>query len=194
MDTLTFISTIVSAVVWPLLILVLALVALHKAPILASLIKTIRYKEVEVTFQEAREILERTSLGLHLAEIPPLNPNDKILKLAAVDTGAAIMEIWKSLEAVLYRLIQNNGMMRFTNPTKFVDVLCSEGKISDGERELFHSLRRLRNQSVHALYERSPTIAEVVEFQDFVTAFSERLEQIREEPEYINVPIKDEGS
>ena len=194
MDTLTFISAILDAVIWPLLIFVLALVALNKAPMLASLIKNIRYKEVEITFQDARKKLERTSLGLRLAEMPPLDPNDKIFKLAAIDTGAAIMEIWKSLEAVLVTLIQHNGMMRFTNPTKFVDVLCTEGKISEEERALFHSLRHLRNKSVHAFPGNSPTIAEVLEFQDFVSAFSDRLEQIKQEPGYITIPTKDVAS
>ena len=85
-------------------------------------------------------------------------------------------------------------MMRFANPAKFVDVLCSEGKISKDERELFLSLQRLRNQSVHAFPGSSPTIAEVLEFQAFVAAFSLRLEQIKQESGYINVPKNDVGS
>mgnify|MGYP003648576918 CR=1 FL=1 len=170
------------------------LIVIYHAPTLARFVKAIRYKDFEVTmredFNEARLDAEQVKLEIGDAEPINLNPNDKIIQLAKIDRGIAIVEIWKNLEVEITRLIQHNGLMRYTNPFKFVEHLAEVGKITSRDLSLFRNLRKIRNESVHSHNSSELTMAEVLEFRDFVEVLAKRFESIKSEPGYIEVPPK----
>lgn len=161
-------------------------------PRLSQLVKSIRYKDTELTLREnltaARE--DATQIKLEGGATRGLNlvVTDKIFRLAAIDPAVAIIEIWKKLEAQLISLIQHNGLMRFATPAKFMERLAQLGKLSSSDLSLFRKPTEIRNESVHGYPGSSPTVAEVVEFKDFVELLIEKLEKIKEEPGYIDVP------
>ena len=158
------------------------------ASTLIRFVKTIRYGDIEVTFQDARHDFEVIQVQRGPVESPALEADNKILRLAEIDPGVAVIEIWKGLEEKLIQLIQHNGMMRFTTPDKFMKVLHDQKKISTTELELFQRLRKIRNESVHSRASQSLTVAEVLEYKNFVDTFLSVLELIRMEPGYIDLP------
>lgn len=192
MDELTFVSNLIRDLVWPVAMLVAFLIAIYHAPKLARFVKAVRYKGFEVTMREelieARADVDQLKLEVGDAGANTLNPKDKIIQLANIDRGIAIVEVWRKLEDEVIRLIQHSGLMRFTRPVPFVEHLASLGKISERELNLFHKLRKIRNDSVHMHDTTALTMAEVIEFRDFVEVLARRFEQIKSEPDYIDLP------
>ena len=191
MSALQFLATIVQALAWPALALFCFLFVVNRSSNLVRFVKSIRYGDIEITLQDARREVELLKSQRGVASAPDLEPDDKILRLAEIDPSVAIVEVWKKLEAKITQLIQHNGLIRFTNPDLFIRHLYKLEKISANELELFQRLRKIRNESVHARQRNAPTVAEVIEYRDFVEAFCTRLDQIRKEPGYIDIPAKD---
>jgi hypothetical protein len=191
MDTLTFISSVIASLAWPVTALILLAIVVARADRLRAIIRSIRFKDVEVTLHERLE--EARAVG---DEIPPTRApealglasslDDHILKLAAIDSGVAILRSWQKLEGKVIQLVQHNGLMRFTRPDSFIQRLAKLDKLSWEEASLYSKLRGIRNDVVH-IHEDSkqPTIAEVVEFDQLVDKLVNRLEEIRQSPGYI---------
>lgn len=191
MDKLTFIASLVGHLAWPVTTLILATVVIARLPKLVKFIKAVRYKDVEVTIREdfiqARTEAER--LTVERKQIAVSGPaEEKVLRLAEIDTSIAILEVWRRLEQEIVKLIQHNGHMRFTTPVIFMEHLAKLGKLTKGDILLFRKLRDIRNASVHAPEKHSVTKAEVLEFSDFVELLIGKLDEIKQEPGYIDVP------
>jgi len=191
LDWLTFISSIVRDLAWPLVALTALGTVFYKGRDFITLVKTFKYKDIEITireeFVEARADAEQVKLQFHTQPAQDIILQDKILKLAKLDTALAIIDIWKKLEAELISLIQHNGQMRFTTPEKFILKLADLGKLTKSEVNLYRKLREIRNASVHSHDETKLTLAEVIEFRDFVDMLSKKFEQIKIVPGYIDV-------
>lgn len=192
MDWLTFISNAIRDLAWPIIALAVLGAFLFQGRAFVRLVKTFRYKDFELTtreeFFEARADAEQVKLTLDDQPSSSLNPKDRILQLAEIDPGLAIIDIWKTLDAELLKLIQHNGLVRFTTPDKFVAELGKLGKLSSREESLYRKLRQIRNASVHAHGSFTLTLAEVIEFRDFVDVLVKRFEQMKNEPGYIDIP------
>lgn len=192
MDVLTFISNLVRDLAWPIATLVVLIIALRHLPSLRRFVKAIRYKDVEVTLREefdgAREVAETVKALIGPETKPEETQTDKIAQLAQIDPAIALIEIWRKLEAEVVSLIQHNGLMRYTRPVKFVEQLGKLGKLSEEEITLFRRLRVIRNASVHAQDTNAVTLAEVIEFRDFVNVLIRKFEQIKNEPGFIDIP------
>jgi hypothetical protein len=193
LDGLTFISNLIRDLAWPAAMLAALVLTVRNAPGLAGFVKAIRFKDFELTirenFIEARA--EADKVRMETSEPPDENAYvaDKVLRLAKIDPSVAIVEIWKKLERATVSLIQHNGMMRFTSPAKFVRHLAKIGKLTPSDVSLYDRLRHIRNASVHASSTFSPTLAEVLEFSDFVEVLIRKFEEIKREPGYITVPL-----
>ncbi|MBN9556323.1 MAG: DUF2292 domain-containing protein [Alphaproteobacteria bacterium] len=191
MGVLQFLAAVVQALAWPALALFFFLFVAKRSSHLIRFVKSIRYGDIEITLQDARKEVELLKLERGVTLVSELETDDKILRLAEIDPSVAIVEVWKKLEAKVIQLIQYNGLIRFTRPDLFVQRLYKLGKISTNELELFQRLHNIRNESVHARPSSAPTIAQVIEYRDFVEAFIARLEQIRNEPGHIDLPPKE---
>jgi len=186
MNLYQFLATVITGLAWPSLALIVIILFSRRAPNLLRFIKTIRYGDVEVTLQDARKDVEALELKMPSAANTALDPDDKVLRLAEIDTAVAVIEIWRRLEAKVLELVQHNGLVRFSRPEAFVLGLRELGKISHREYDLYRRLREIRNQAVHSRLSNSLTIAEVIEFRDFVDLFCARLDEIKNEPGYID--------
>jgi hypothetical protein len=190
-----FVASLVSSLAWPVLVGIILLLLVRRSENLADLIqtvrkyvKTVKVGSIELTLQDARQDAEAIAVerGEPLAtEVPA---NDKLMQLAQLDPALAVVDIWKELEAEIIKLIQHNGMMRFTSPVHFMKALADQKKITKSELMLYNHLRKIRNEAVHSRDPMALTLAEVLEYRSLVSALIERFEKIRASPEYINLP------
>jgi hypothetical protein len=164
-----------------------------RAPTLARFVKSIRYKDVEVLIREnlesARDEAEKVR-GTENHPPAPLYQDDKVLQLARIDPALAVVDIWKQLESRIILLIQHNGLMRFTSPSEFIFELGKQKKLSATELKIFKKLREVRNASVHSQLSPSLTLAEVVEFRDLAELLGRKIDELREQPGNIDLPLK----
>ena len=200
MDILTFISSLIRDTATPAAALVALWIILSKTPKLSRLIKTIKFKDVEVNLREELEkakdeaeiLKSKTTANERAPETKQVSQFDeKIIKLANIDPKAAIFEIWKQLENSIIKLMQHNGLIRFTRPDKLIRWLGNQGKISASQVELFLRLKRIRNEVVHAFPDDPPNIsmADVLEYKDLSSLLIDTLESIRSEDGYLDYPI-----
>lgn len=199
MDTLSFISSLVEHLATPVTALIALKILLKRAPQISQFVKSIRYKDIEINlrdeFEKAKEAAGSIELSspegaiLNTARLG-FQENDKILQLAEIDPGIAIAEIWKNIEGTIIKLMQHNGLMRFTRPEKLIEWLESKNKVSQTEVELFLRLRKIRNAAVHS-GPSTPQIslAEVMEFKEFANVLIDRIEKIRMDPGYLDYPV-----
>ena len=195
MNLYAFIASLVSSLAWPVLVGIILLLLVRRSENLADLIhtvrkyvKTVKVGSIELTLQDARQDAEAIAVerGEPLtAEVPA---SDKLMQLAQLDPALAVVDIWKELEAEIIKLIQHNGMMRFTSPVHFMKVLADQKKITKSELMLYNHLRKIRNEAVHSRDPMALTLAEVLEYRGLVSALIERFEKIMASPEYINLP------
>jgi hypothetical protein len=113
---------------------------------------------------------------------------EKVLRLADIDTSIAIIEVWRRIEQAIIGLVQHNGLVRFTAPAKFMEHLATLGKLTPGDIALFRKLRDIRNASVHGHDRYVLSKAEVLEFSTFVDLLIGKLDEIKQQPGYIDVP------
>jgi len=194
-----FIASLVSSLAWPVLVGMILLALLRHRENLAGLIqiirkyvKTVKVGSIELTLQDARQDAEAIAVerGEPLAaEVPA---DDRLMRLAQLDPALAVVDVWKELEGAIIKLIQHNGMVRFTNPAHFMKVLADERKITKSELMLYNHLRKIRNEAVHSRDPMALTLAEVLEYRTLVSALVDRLEKLRASREYIDVPMKDD--
>src|SRR5271155_4394477 len=106
MNFLTFLSSIITALAWPATVVYGLFFLVRKLPVIVPFIEVIRIKDFEITMQKAREEFEIIQERTGPIEFQLIEPDDKILKLAEIDSSVAIIEIWKKLEADIIGLIQ----------------------------------------------------------------------------------------
>lgn len=191
MEWLPPVIDLVGHIAWPATTLILFIVGLRRLPELARFIKTIRYKDIEITlrenFEAARPEAERLAIE-YKGDESLTTPTEQATKFLEVGTSIAIIEVWLRLEREITKLIQHNGLMRFTTQLKFIEHLVKQNMLREGDLFLFRRLRNIRNSAVHASDENVISKAEVVEFSHFVDLLIAKLKDIKNKPGYINMP------
>jgi hypothetical protein len=193
LNTLAFVASIIGSLAWPVTLLVVVFVLLKNGTQLARFVKTIRFKDFELTLREdlenAKTIAEGIEVGLPAASSQEERneSENKVLALAKIDPGVAILKSWQKLELALTGLRQHNGLVRFVTNIALVSRLLELGKITKSDAALFNQLRSIRNAVVHAGSDKQTiSVAEVVEYDQIVDTLIRRLDQIQAEPGYID--------
>ena len=158
MDPFTFIADIVESLAWPGALLVA--VVLFRKPLanLVPLLRRLKYKDFEVEFDneleaaqiEAAEALpEPTALAADASA-----PADRFAELARVSPRAAISEAWREVESEARVLVERHKLdlpeRQLKVAVRLGDALNTAGAITKEQVGLFHRLRQLRNEAVHA--------------------------------------------
>lgn len=158
MDTLTFISELIKAVVWPVSSIIL--VALLRKPIveLIPLLRRLKYKELELEF--AQEISELKAEAVFIAKekgedvLSVSAVPSNLLNLVAFSTRAAIMEAWVEVESAAVSVASSfwgvSPNDTFRNMPKLGDYLLQCKVIDEKQLMVFNKLRELRNKAAHA--------------------------------------------
>lgn len=156
MDTLTFISNIVSALAWPLAVIVIVLML--RSPLIALLrnLKRLKFKDAELDFEKA--VIELK--GIEAREGKQVALTESKLKLAELSPRGAILESWLELEEAIASAAESQGIGR-TRPGgasglpvpvdswAHAQMLAVSGKLSTNSLERFQKLRQIRNKAVH---------------------------------------------
>ena len=196
MDVLTFIANVIGSLAWPVTVGAVVYVLLHNGRKIALFVKSIKYKDIEVTLRDDFEKATTIAEGIRATLPAPKEPaaiaaplaDDELMRIAAIDPGLAVLRSWQKLEAKITQLIQHNGLMRYVTPQKFIQRLLHLEKLTSQDLELYNRLRSIRNEVVHGNdQKRTLSLAEVAEYDSLVDTLVERLEQIRNEPGYVDI-------
>src|SRR3990172_6678349 len=154
MDWLTFIVQLVSALAWPVSLMVA--IWLFRKPFIELIpaLRRLRFKEFEVEF--SRELLEAERRAIVIRPSPvqgPVNRKavpERLQQVAVVAPTAAIIEAWRDLEAAAADAVARRGISVTGGGWQLFDALQSEGVLNSTQAAILNSLRNLRNKVVHA--------------------------------------------
>jgi hypothetical protein len=200
-DLLNFIANVVGSLAWPVTVGGIVCVLWRNRRDLARFVKTIKYKDVELTlrddFEKATDLADGIratlpALQQEAAALPAPDIDDRLMKIARLDPTLAVLSSWQKLEAKIIQLIQHNGLMRFVSPPSFMRRLRELEKLTPQDIELYDRLRSIRNEAVHATQSknRGLSLGEVAEYDKLIDTLVERLEQIRNEPGYVGIDFE----
>lgn len=155
MDTLTFIVEMTKALGWPCAALVIVLVFRRPLLELLTLVRKVKYKDVEVELAkkeifEARELA--TSKGSEKYDVLSIMELEHFKQLADISPRAAITEAWSRLEAAVYKAAQAAGIEARPFGVSFSSVLAAlkaSGAIDANGLRIIEKMRAIRNKAVH---------------------------------------------
>ena len=159
MDLLTFISQIISAVIWPVVVIYLALQ--FKDPLSELLLKLsrIKHKDTVVDFGKQMDDLkeeakaEGLSSKVDKAEAVSEKENE-LMTVASIAPSTAILQTWGEVEGAVVKLIQSKGIC-YSNkgaaPYLALQNLLLDHKLLENKKiKIYSDLRTLRNKVAHA--------------------------------------------
>ncbi len=171
MDWLQFFSAILDSLAWPTAAIVAILVMRRPLRLLLPLLRRLRYKDVQLDFEEKLDETEAK-----VSERVPPEPAD----FAAVDEdreqefrlaidlspNSAVMEAWIEIERTLRVFAKESGMsLRRGNSVLFLTLVMKKKGLIDAQTSaLLDDLRILRNLAVHPSDERQITVEEAERF------------------------------
>jgi len=147
---------VLGKLVWPVTVIVVVLILRRPLSELVLKTKRLKYKELDVEFNdeirrieaEAEEALPTPSPILEKKVSVDLND------LAKISPSAAVAESWRSVENAAKQLIQSKEIevdYDVHTPYKLIQNVLVKGKLIDERSgKIYQELRQLRNKVVHA--------------------------------------------
>jgi hypothetical protein len=158
LDPLTFVAALVSALAWPVTILIIFIVLRRPLLELVPLLTRFRYGNIELDFgQRVREIASEIQKVL-----PPTNGTGPIgvglseynIRLAQLSPRAVILEAWLQLEEAAVVAAKKHGLnltsQETRSPLLLGQALEQAGILDEAKQKIFYRLRNLRNAATHA--------------------------------------------
>jgi len=159
-DALTFIASIVHALVWPVFLIVVVMLLRKPLTTLIPLLTKLKYKEFEIEFgKQIAEIKEEAATELPAPAREGLTEprllSGKAVELLRVSPRAAIIEAWREVElAAANALVRNKAFAAVqpynATPLRLAKWLQAYHLLEPPKAGIFHDLRALRNQAAHA--------------------------------------------
>lgn len=198
MDWLTFTSTLIGNIAWPIATLGIVLVLREPIKGLLALVSRVKVSAVEVEFDRKLEIAkEEASSNLPQPLTGSVNldatVDSKLLKLAEASPRAAVMEAWRHVEAAALlaakSLVREEKFKSKTMTFRAIQIIEAADIIPQSIVDLLRKLRSLRNDAAHAP-EFSLTISSAIEYFELaaqvvgylrnLTAMQRSEEQLKE--------------
>jgi hypothetical protein len=154
MDLLTFITEITKSLVWPcLIVFILYKIRASDIQKILKLIKSVKYKDLEITFeQEVQAIeLEAEKKGLITPETNKIW-GDELYTLAELHPDLAIIKAWKQVEDSIKKVFEEKlkSKIAYRIPYyKQIQLLLENDIITPDTASLIRDLSGLRNRAVH---------------------------------------------
>jgi hypothetical protein len=159
MDGLAFLADVIGSLAWPLVILILGVAFRERLNALLTGVRRIRVGSIEAEIAErAREIEEAADAieGIDESSSPSrafyVETEDRIRETARFTPRGAILEAWLLVESAATGLLRDRGVHEFkthSGPLQILNQLERGNLLTDAQREVFESLRQLRNDAVH---------------------------------------------
>jgi hypothetical protein len=160
LDWLTFISSLIGSLSWP--VLILALVVLLRRPIAGLIpnLRELRYKDFKIEFTKRLREVEREAQRVQLPAPEALTAVDRsevpttfaefIDRLAELSPRSAVTEAWRFVQTALQDALAGLGKVAPRSPRAMEEFLLKETNIDRRTLSLLSDLRALRNEAVHA--------------------------------------------
>ncbi|MEH2592224.1 hypothetical protein [Bradyrhizobium sp. AZCC 1721] len=176
MDWKAFIAAIVGSLAWPIVVLSLLFILRKQLVALAERLQEFSLGGAKATFEKQLETARKEAEKLPPSspspdEIPddqrivPLTDEKKFLRLANEFPEAAITEVYKDIEGILFRIGDILGIQR-TSADRIMNELYERREVDENARDLFHTLRRARNLSAHGKGDRRVSPGEALDYRD----------------------------
>ena len=157
MDWKTFIVEIVSAIVWPALILLLVFNLKDNVFSILPRLKKLKLKDAEVElFEEKLNKLEVESTETNLSLTDSENDSDLdeqyefLFQLSEVSPRAAVLESYRTLESASVKSLKNNyPHLKSKKGFSAHNMLQDSGVLDSTQYKRYMELKELRNQAAH---------------------------------------------
>jgi len=158
MDWRTFVVELVKALAWPVTVWAVTIAAWKHVVRLLPRLRELKYRDVQLSFAEVLRVASEEALETipARAALPaaPASDTDRIARLLELSPRAAVLEAFVPVQTALTALARSHGIRvgkaDFYSASALADTLAAAGIMSEGQRALFGSLRRLRNAAAHA--------------------------------------------
>ena len=162
MDWLTFASSVLEAVAWPLAIFGAVFILRGDIRKLLDSISSLSWRGA--TAQFARELQAAEVAGEDLPQEPVSGPvTDQFRELAILSPRAAVLEAWRDVEIIIHRYLRSMGM-RPSGPQKPGWLEIRKTDVPAAVKATIEDLRHLRNAAAHG-DERSLTADEALAYR-----------------------------
>jgi hypothetical protein len=176
MDWKAFIAAIVGSLAWPIVVLSLLFILRKQLVGLADRLQEFSLGGAKATFENQLETARKEAEKLPPPsvspdEIPdnqrivPLTDEKKFWRLANEFPEAAIIEVYKDIEGILFRIGETMGLPR-TNADRVMDELYERREVDESARDLFFTLRRARNLSAHGTGDGRVSPGEALDYSE----------------------------
>ncbi|MBR0965116.1 hypothetical protein JQ554_09935 [Bradyrhizobium diazoefficiens] len=176
MDWKSFIAAIVGSLAWPIVVLSLLFIVRKQLVGLAERLQEFSVGGAKATFEKQLETARKEAARLpppseSLDEVPdnqrivPLTEEKKFLRLANEFPEAAIIEVFKDIEALLFRIGDAAGIKR-TSADRIMDELFKHNEVDENARDLFVTLRSARNLAAHGSGDRRVSPGEALDYSE----------------------------
>lgn len=157
MNWLEFLASVIAAVAWPSVVLVIFLFLRHPAKSLLPFLQRLKYKEFELEFN--RRVEEMSAEVVHeLPAPPPGTPGVQeelvaVAKLAEISPRAAVLESWLEVETAAADAARRLGWQapseKASSGSFAIKFLEKQPALDQSIVGLLRELRALRNQAAH---------------------------------------------
>ena len=154
---LTFIAQIVSAMAWPVTLLICVALLRRHLMAIVPLVRTVKYSDVEIRFGQEVAELKKAADTADLPKEKTASQNDQwqtLMRLAEVRPRTAIRASWRQVEATMDQLATEKSVQvadaAQSMPMVIGAILLNQGFLSTPQYELMQKLRLLSNQAEHS--------------------------------------------
>ncbi|GDY26731.1 hypothetical protein AHAT_26210 [Agarivorans sp. Toyoura001] len=196
MDQLTFISKIINATAWPIVVLILGLVHRNRISDLLLFLRKIKAGPIEAEFNvDARKLLESSKEIIANSSVNSSKAQKTDVALAKIyttkhDPTNMILEGWKSVDGALFRIGRDAGIL--VDPMdSFKSVylgVISTDLLEPETKKLVIEVYELRNRVAHAKVKPSMDSA-----KDYILAVEQVVKLIEIQREGIAKPGTDKS-
>lgn len=153
MDTRTFIVEILSAVIWPIIILAIFLIFRRQIVDSFKFLKTVKLKDVQIEFVERLDIVEKKSrqiVGDGDTDSSLKETIEELDRLADKSPESAIIFAWRSVEDALTEKGRQSSIdlkpKIYDMPLILSYYLHDAGLLSESQDDLIQELKILKDQ------------------------------------------------
>jgi len=157
MNKLTLITQLISALAWPVTVLVCVLLLRPFLARLVPLIRTVKYSDVEVQFgREVADLKATAAVSIQPASIESRQQPiwEDLIRLAATRPRTAVSRAWQQVELALMTAAKKHDLdvapAVWQMPMILGAIMLNKEKNSTEQYELLSRLRQLANETTHA--------------------------------------------
>ncbi len=182
MDSLTFFAQVITALAWPITLVIVLLLLRRPLLDLIPLLQRLKYKDLELDFGSKVQELAAEAQEEFSWALEGQTNLDRIsvyyAPIAAVSPRAAVLEAWLELESAAIAASKRHGLELTSaerrSPIELGRALEQAGILDENKKRIFHRLRNLRNAAAHAS-EFALDADSAIEYADLATRLTEYL-------------------